>query len=75
MPKHTGRGLGLKILEHFIQEARAIGIDSLLASISSLNEQSLRFHEKAGFERCGTFRAVGRKSDRDFDMVWFQMRL
>ena len=75
LPEHTGRGLGLRLLEHFIQEARALGIDNLLASVSSLNEQSLRFHAKAGFECCGRFPAVGRKSGRDFDVVWFQKRL
>jgi phosphinothricin acetyltransferase len=52
-----------------------MGIDNLLASASSLNEQSLRFHAKVGFERCGTFRSVGRKAGRDFDVVWFQKRL
>ncbi|MFB3904241.1 MAG: N-acetyltransferase family protein [Acidobacteriota bacterium] len=40
-----------------------------------MNQQSLRFHEAAGFERCGCFRAVGRKFDRDFDIVWFQKRI
>ncbi|MGP8173826.1 MAG: N-acetyltransferase family protein [Terracidiphilus sp.] len=75
MPEHTGRGLGERMLTHFIAEARALGIDNLLASVSSLNEQSLRFHAKAGFECCGRFPAVGRKSGRDFDVVWFQKRL
>jgi len=75
LPEHTGRRLGLRMLAHFIEGARAMGIDNLLASVSSLNEQSLRFHAKVGFERCGTFRAVGRKSGRDFDVVWFQKRL
>jgi L-amino acid N-acyltransferase YncA len=27
------------------------------------------------FHPAGTFRAVGRKSGRDFDMVWFQKRI
>ncbi len=75
LPGHTGRGLGNRLLAYFIEKAREIGIDNLLASVSSLNEQSLRFHTGAGFERCGTFRAVGRKLGRDFDMVWFQKRL
>jgi L-amino acid N-acyltransferase YncA len=75
LPEHTGRGIGDKMLSHFTKEAQAIGIDNLLASVSSLNEQSLRFHTKAGFERCGRFGAVGRKSCRDFDVVWFQKRL
>jgi phosphinothricin acetyltransferase len=75
LPEYTNRGLGARMLEHFIQEARALGIDNLLASVSSLNEQSLRFHVTAGFDRCGTFRAAGRKSGRDFDGFWFQKRL
>ncbi len=75
LPEHTGRGAGRCMLSHFIEKARETGIDTLLASVSSLNEQSLRFHSRAGFERCGTFRAVGRKFGRDFDVVWFQMAL
>lgn len=75
LPEHTGKGLGNRLLAYFIQKARGIGVDNLLASVSSQNEQSLRFHARAGFERCGTFRAVGRKLDREFDVVWFQKRL
>jgi L-amino acid N-acyltransferase YncA len=72
LPEHTGRGVGRRLLSRFVEGARQMGIDSLVASVSSLNEQSLRFHCRAGFERCGVFRSVGRKSGRDFDMVWFQ---
>ncbi len=75
LPEHTRRGLGSRMLSRFIEKARQLGIDNLLAEVSSLNEQSLRFHEAAGFERCGAFRAVGRKFGRDFDVVWFQKRL
>ncbi len=75
LPEHTGRGVGRRLLAYFIQEARAMGIDNLLASVSSLNEQSLRFHAQAGFERCGAFSRVGRKFGREFDVVWFQKRL
>jgi len=75
LPEHTGKGLGRRMLALFEEQAWEHGIDNFLASISSLNEQSLRFHAQAGFERCGTFRAVGRKRGRDFDMVWFQKRL
>ncbi len=72
LPEHTGRGVGTRMLSRLIDGAREMGIDTLLASVSSLNEQSLRFHSRAGFERCGAFRSVGRKLGCDFDMVWFQ---
>lgn len=72
LPEHTGRGLGGRMLAHFVEAARLMGIDNLIASVSSRNEQSLAFHARAGFDRCGQFRAVGRKFGADFDIVWFQ---
>lgn len=75
LPEHTGHGIGRQILSQFIAKARAMEVDNLIASVSSLNEQSLRFHSQSGFERCGTLRAVGRKFGRDFDVVYFQLRL
>jgi phosphinothricin acetyltransferase len=74
-PEHTGKGIGGRMLEHLVREARELGIDNLLAKISSLNEASIRFHRKMGFEECGRFRAVGRKFGRDFDLVWMQKKL
>jgi phosphinothricin acetyltransferase len=74
-PEYTRKGLGHSIIEHFIQEAQSCGVDSLLANISSLNEQSLSFHKKMGFEQCGRFRRVGRKFGKDFDVIWMQKLL
>jgi phosphinothricin acetyltransferase len=75
LPEHTGKGLGKRVLDSFIEKARAMGIDSILASISSLNAQSLGFHRKNGFRECGRFLNVGRKSGESFDVVWMQMML
>jgi len=72
LPEHTRQGLGMKFLDLLIEDAKTIGVDTLLASISAHNEQSLRFHEKLGFEKCGVFKAVGRKHGQDFDEVWMQ---
>lgn len=71
-PEHTGKGIGSEMLEYFIQEARKMKIDSILASISSLNERSIKFHAKHGFVECGRFCRIGRKFSRDFDVVWMQ---
>lgn len=71
-PEHTGKGLGSAILAHLTDGAQQAGIDCLLASISSLNEASLRFHEKQGFERCGTLRRIGYKNGTEFDVVYMQ---
>jgi phosphinothricin acetyltransferase len=75
MPEHTRRGLGTRILERLIVRAQEMGVDTILASISSWNEGSIRFHAKNGFFECGRFRRVGRKFGQDFDVVWMQLHL
>jgi L-amino acid N-acyltransferase YncA len=72
---YTRCGIGRAILDYFIEEARMMGIDSILASTSSLNELSLGFHLKNGFKECGRFEKIGRKFGRDFDLVWLQKRI
>lgn len=68
----TGCGIGTMLLEELISGARAKGIRTLLASISSRNEQSLAFHERRGFIEVGRFRQVGEKFGEDFDVVYMQ---
>lgn len=75
LPEHTGKGIGRAFLDLFTDEARKHGIDNLLASVSSLNEGSLQFHRKCGFEECGRFKSVGRKFGNDFDVVWMQKNI
>lgn len=72
LPEHTRQGLGGRILKLLENEARTLGIDTLLANISSLNPASLAFHEKNGFRERGRFRRISRKFGRDVDIVWMQ---
>jgi phosphinothricin acetyltransferase len=74
-PQATGKGLGTALLAHLVEEARARGVRTLVASISSLNEQSLAFHRKHGFEEVGRFPRVGEKLGREFDVVYVQKRI
>ena len=74
-PDHTRQGLGSLFLERLEAEARRLGVDTLLANVSSRNEASLRFHQARGFVECGRFREIGRKHGQDFDVVWFEKRL
>lgn len=71
-PEFSRRGCGTRLLKILEDEARKMGVKTLLANISSLNEQSLAFHRENGFIECGRFKAVGRKLDRDFDVIWMQ---
>lgn len=74
-PKCTGKGIGSSMLEYLLKEAREKGLHCILASISSLNEGSIRFHSQHGFSECGRFREVGRKRGKFFDIVWMQKLL
>lgn len=75
LPGHTRQGLGTAILELFVEQAGALGVDTILACVSSKNSESLKFHGKSGFRECGRFVKVGRKFGEDFDAVWLQKRL
>ena len=72
---YTGKGIGGEAVDCLMKEANRLGIDSILANISSLNEGSIRFHGKNGFRECGRLERVGKKFGRDFDIVWMQRTL
>jgi phosphinothricin acetyltransferase len=72
LPEHTGRGVGSRLLEQLTADAKDMGVDNLLANVSSLNHGSLRFHRTHGFNEVGRFARVGRKWGQDFGLVWFQ---
>jgi len=75
MPDHTGKGLGTSILERFVREARRKGLESILASISSRNQQSVCFHLKNGFQECGRFCNIGMKFGQRYDAIWMQLHV
>ena len=72
---YTGKGLGTIFLEYLIDGGRNKGIKSILASVSSLNDGSMRFHARHGFVECGRFRNVGQKQGQVFDIVYYQRML
>lgn len=71
-PDFVGRGLGTRLLEQLTTAAREKGVRTLLASISSRNDESLAFHVRRGFAEVGRFRRVGEKFGQDFDVVYMQ---
>jgi len=74
-PDLTGRGIGSEVLGYLETGGRERGIACILASISSLNEGSIRFHRRHGFSECGRFRNVGAKRGVLFDVVWMQKEI
>jgi L-amino acid N-acyltransferase YncA len=72
LPEHVRRGLGGQILGKMEEDAKALGVDTLIGGASSLNQPSIDFQRKHGFVECGRFQRVGRKFDQDFDIIWMQ---
>lgn len=72
-PKHVGKGLGKLMLNKLIVGAGEIGVDNIIASISSQNAGSLTFHKKNGFHECGRLSSIGKKFGKDFDIVYMQL--
>lgn len=71
-PDHTGMGIGSRLLSRLLEEGRNLGVENVMAHVSSLNEASIRFHLQHGFTECGRFVGVGSKRGQPFDMVWLQ---
>lgn len=73
--KHSGKGLGKMALDKLTDAARQQGITTILASVSSKNAYSLKFHKKNSFNECGRFKQIGRKFGETFDVVWFSKQV
>jgi L-amino acid N-acyltransferase YncA len=74
-PEHRGKGKGSTLLNYLEEGGKKQGIKNILASISSLNQRSIDFHEKNGFNGCGRFKGVGKKNGQLFDLIWMQKML
>lgn len=71
----TRRGLGRRLIEVLVAEARAAGAHSLIGAISGENAAALAFHARCGFAEVGRIPEAGRKFDRWLDLVLMQRRL
>jgi len=67
-----GKGIGKKLLEEIIQEGEKVGLHTIIARITTGNQQSIHLHENLGFERIGVMREVGRKFGRLLDVLLMQ---
>lgn len=74
-PDCTRQGIGSCVLAHLTEQARLLRVRTLLASISSRNEQSLNFHRKHGFEEVARLPGIGEKFGEAFDVVYMQKEL
>ena len=67
-----GKGAGSTLVRALIPRAAALGKHIMIGGIDAENVDSLRFHERLGFERVAHFKEVGFKFGRFLDLVFVQ---
>lgn len=72
---YRGQGVGKKILQEIIKNAEMQQYHCLIAGIDATNINSIRLHQKFGFELCGTIRQAGYKFSRWLDLQFYQKLL
>ncbi len=70
-----GRGIGRRLKEAIIEEARRLGYHSLIARVAEGSEESLHLNESCGFVHVGTLKEVGHKFGRWLDVHVLQKML
>lgn len=74
-PAHQRRGIGRALLAALIEEARALGLHTLVAFIDEENVGSIELHRALGYERVGAERETGHKFDQWRSSVEMQRML
>jgi L-amino acid N-acyltransferase YncA len=75
LPEFTGKGLGSRLLGRLTEEAKKMGMVSLVANMASKNAASIRFHTLHGFTEVGRLNNAGMKFGEPFDLIWMQKEL
>ncbi|MEV6022554.1 N-acetyltransferase family protein [Streptomyces sp. NPDC052036] len=71
----TGRGVGTRLYEALFAALADEDLHRAYAGIAQPNEASVRLHERFGFRHVGTYRQVGRKFGRYWDVAWYEKEL
>ncbi|MET9504106.1 N-acetyltransferase family protein [Streptomyces sp. NPDC006622] len=74
-PDAGGRGIGTLLYEALLKALSGEDLHRAYAGIAQPNEASVRLHERLGFRHVGTYREVGRKFGRYWDVAWYERDL
>ncbi|MEV2213859.1 N-acetyltransferase family protein [Streptomyces sp. NPDC050997] len=74
-PRARGRGVGTLLYKSLFAALAHEDVHRAYAGIALPNEASTRLHERFGFRHVGTYREVGRKFGRYWDVAWFEKEL
>ncbi|WP_460066617.1 N-acetyltransferase family protein [Streptomyces sp. YKOK-I1] len=74
-PHAGGRGIGTLLYKALFEALAGEDLHRAYAGIAQPNEASTRLHERFGFRYVGTYREVGRKFGRYWDVAWYEKEL
>ncbi|MDX3522270.1 GNAT family N-acetyltransferase [Streptomyces scabiei] len=74
-PDAGGRGVGTLLYRALFAALATEDVHRAYAGIAQPNEASTRLHERFGFRYVGTYREVGRKFGRYWDVAWYEKEL
>jgi phosphinothricin acetyltransferase len=74
-PGAGGRGIGTLLYNALFESLVGEDLHRAYAGIAQPNEASARLHERFGFRHVGTYREVGRKFGRYWDVAWYEKEL
>jgi phosphinothricin acetyltransferase len=74
-PEAVGRGAGSALYEALFSELSTEDAHRAFAGVALPNDASLTLHQRFGFTEIGTFREVGRKFDKWWDVTWLERPL
>ncbi|RZU15160.1 GNAT family N-acetyltransferase [Streptomyces sp. BK239] len=69
------RGVGTLLYEALFEALAGEDLHRAYAGIALPNEASTRLHERFGFRYIGTYREIGRKFGRYWDVAWYEKEL
>ena len=73
--KYRGRGIGRKLKQAIIEEARRLHYHTLIALVAEGADASIHLNESAGFVHVGTLKQVGHKFNKRLDVHILQKML
>ncbi|CAL9465800.1 GNAT family N-acetyltransferase [Streptomyces sp. DH-12] len=74
-PDAGRRGIGTLLYQALFDALAGEGLHRAYAGIAQPNAASTRLHERFGFRHVGTYREVGHKFGRWWDVAWYEKEL
>ena len=74
-PEYTHKSIGKKVLDQLSDDAKKMGMTSLVANMASKNRANILFHTRHGISEVGRLLNAGSKFGEHFDVILMQKML